>query len=101
MARKVTARMAGFSPGTSPPPVRMPIFPRMVLTFAITVPFRGDVKPYSLHGLPPLQPNKLQQANVGGYPRAGEDAFTSGAARSGTAALREKLASGTPSRMSA
>ena len=30
----VTARMAGFRPGTSPPPVRIPITPFFVFTFA-------------------------------------------------------------------
>src|SRR5271157_1737561 len=32
-ARMVTARMAGFKPGTSPPPVRIPITPFFVFTF--------------------------------------------------------------------
>src|SRR5712692_11486419 len=42
MARRVTARMAGLRPGTSPPPVRMPITPRLLLMLAITLelPFR-------------------------------------------------------------
>src|ERR1700720_22135 len=34
-ARKVTARIAGFNPGTSPPPVRIPITPFFTLIFAI------------------------------------------------------------------
>src|SRR5258706_2335344 len=37
MARRVTPRMAGFRPGTSPPPVRMPMTPRLVLILAITL----------------------------------------------------------------
>src|SRR5260370_12972537 len=35
-ARKVTARIAGFRPGTSPPPVRMPMTPLLVLMLAMT-----------------------------------------------------------------
>src|SRR5260370_10560212 len=35
MARRVTPRMAGFRPGTSPPPVRIPIAPFLVLTLAM------------------------------------------------------------------
>src|SRR2546429_1013427 len=35
MARRVTPRIAGLRPGTSPPPVRMPITPLLVLTFAM------------------------------------------------------------------
>src|SRR6202035_3747677 len=35
IALKVTARIAGFKPGTSPPPVRIPITPFFVFTFAI------------------------------------------------------------------
>jgi len=34
-ARTVRPRIAGFSPGTSPPPVRMPIVPLVVLKFAM------------------------------------------------------------------
>src|SRR6266446_3122582 len=37
MARRVTPRIAGFRPGTSPPPVRMPMTPRLVLILAITL----------------------------------------------------------------
>src|SRR5229473_5095211 len=37
MARRVTPRMAGLRPGTSPPPVRMPMTPRLVLILAITL----------------------------------------------------------------
>src|SRR6266436_2459428 len=37
MARRVTPRIAGFRPGTSPPPVRMPMTPRFVLTLARTL----------------------------------------------------------------
>src|SRR5579872_2928380 len=38
----VTPRIAGFRPGTSPPPVRMPITPFLVFTFAIVgSPSRG------------------------------------------------------------
>src|ERR1700676_1318604 len=33
IARIVTARMAGFRPGTSPPPVRIPITPFFAFTF--------------------------------------------------------------------
>src|SRR5258708_1604962 len=42
MARRVTARIAGLRPGTSPPPVRIPITPRFALMLAITLglPFR-------------------------------------------------------------
>jgi hypothetical protein len=37
-ARIVTARMAGFKPGTSPPPVRIPMTPLLfLLTFAMTL----------------------------------------------------------------
>src|SRR5713226_3924114 len=35
MARRVTPRMAGLRPGTSPPPVRMPMTPFFVLTLAM------------------------------------------------------------------
>src|SRR5213080_1613503 len=35
MARRVTPRIAGLRPGTSPPPVRMPITPLFELTFAM------------------------------------------------------------------
>jgi hypothetical protein len=35
MARMVTARMAGFKPGTSPPPVRIPITPLFVFTLSL------------------------------------------------------------------
>src|SRR6266853_2662945 len=43
MARRVTPRMAGLRPGTSPPPGRMPITPRLVLILAIPLelPFRS------------------------------------------------------------
>src|SRR5260370_39803210 len=43
MARRVTPRMAGLRPGTSPPPVRMPMTPRLLLMFAIALesPFRA------------------------------------------------------------
>src|SRR4030043_1882662 len=41
MARMVTARMAGLRPGTSPPPVRMPMIPFLVLMLAISVLLSG------------------------------------------------------------
>jgi hypothetical protein len=35
LARIVTARIAGFNPGTSPPPVRIAITPFIYFVFAI------------------------------------------------------------------
>src|SRR5258707_7405180 len=47
MARSVTPRIAGLRPGTSPPPVRMPMTPFFVLILAINCRFAplGDVEP--------------------------------------------------------
>jgi hypothetical protein len=39
MALIVTARMAGFKPGTSPPPVRIPMTPFFVFPLAIKIAF--------------------------------------------------------------
>src|ERR1700732_3730877 len=45
IALKVTARIAGFKPGTSPPPVRIPMTPFFVFTFAILCcPYVGAAK---------------------------------------------------------
>jgi hypothetical protein len=38
----VMARMAGFNPGTSPPPVRIPITPFFLLIFATEVFLSGE-----------------------------------------------------------
>src|SRR5437868_8522207 len=52
----VTARIAGFSPGTSPPPVRIPITPFLVATWAI------------LH----LTLRDFQQVQIGPKPASGQ-----------------------------
>src|SRR3990170_7900070 len=49
-ARIVTARMAGFSPGTSPPPVRIPITPLCFLTFAMLLsPLQTPLMKFTTH----------------------------------------------------
>src|SRR5271157_1352436 len=40
----VTARIAGFSPGTSPPPVRIPMTPFLELPFAMPIPLFTKVQ---------------------------------------------------------
>jgi hypothetical protein len=43
-ARIVTARIAGFSPGTSPPPVRMAMIPFVDFVFAISFDFLNGIE---------------------------------------------------------
>src|SRR5689334_10369064 len=72
MARMVIARIAGLSPGTSPPPVRTPIKPFLVLMFAIiglnpdvSLHQKGFVAFRSLNNYLFYLPGRIHHANFG------------------------------------
>src|SRR5260370_39145237 len=65
-ARNVTPRIAGLRPGTSPPPVRMPMMPFLVLTLAMLSP-QGEFELIILHGVSrkPESKRTIQQGSEG------------------------------------
>jgi hypothetical protein len=61
----VTARMAGLSPGTSPPPVRIPMIPFFVLILAIAILLLDCLRMGPLRGKHPFRRGALIAAGVG------------------------------------